>query len=246
MTEEKSIHLVARNTIIISLITSKNEEFKEIFSLGYSIGERFESKYDLGNKKVIDTNKFNDFANDISELINQKNVPYLIKVAEFSKKEFGGEISIDAILKNNKGEMVKIDIISDRGEKKTKGIFNRLARMMKSFSEEVTFIRAIDGVAGRGEIVEFLDLMKTFGKLRHKSDEDQFPYYPSKAVIVAHDFSSTVFENLNDLPKYNNKHNIPGTHISPDAGMKGAPKTMKCFIEMWKWNENSYPERIFD
>jgi hypothetical protein len=119
--------------------------------------------------------------------------------------------------------------------------------MLKSFSANVTFIKVIDSVAGKSEVLDFIDSLKTFGKLRHKNDnENEFPYFPSKAIVIARDYSPTLMDELEKLPRFSNKAAIPGTHISPDAGMMGAPSAMKCFIEVWKWNDSGYPERIFN
>ena len=76
-------------------------------------------------------------------------------------------------------------------------------------------------------------------------EDDVFPYFPAKAIIIAKDYSPTVFDEIENLPKFSGKMGIPGTHISPDAGMKGAPAVMKCFVELWKWFDNGkYPVQI--
>ena len=183
----------------------------------------------------------------LTNLITTSDVPDLIKVAEFARKEFGGELSIQPQLRNRNKKLIKVDLVLDRGKKHSKGIMDHLAvKMFKAYSEDVTFIKVIDGTAGRGEVLDFFDILKTFGKYAHnKEDTDIFPYFPAKAVIIAQDYSPTVFEELESLPKFKGKTNIPGTHVSPDAAMKGTPKAVKCFIELWKWYDTTYPERIF-
>ena len=245
-TDEKSIYLVGRNYCTVAVI-SQDHDFQRIYSLAYQLGELFESNYDLSHMKVIDTSKYEGFKDSIEKVLSLNETDFLISVSEFVKKEFGGDISIKASLINNNGKKITIDIISDRGNKKHKGLMGSLAtKMMKSFSEDVTFVKVIESTAGRGEVLDFLDNLKTFGRMRQKSiDEGVFPYFPAKAVIIARDYSPTVFDEIDKLPKFGGKMGIPGTHISPDAGMIGAPREMKCFIELWQWSDSdTYPTRI--
>lgn len=244
-TDERSIYLIAHKYCTVAIITTE-QNFQDIYSLAYAIGEKFEERFDLSNIKFVDAGLYETFNDDFQKILSDKQTPFLISVAEFVKKEFGGDISITPALKNNKGDSITIDLISDRGKKKHQGFFGTMAtRMMKSFSEEVNFVKVIDGTAGRGEVVEYLEVLKTFGRLRNKkSEEGVFPFFPAKAVVIARDFSPTVIEEINKLPKFGKKIGIPGTHISPDAGMPGAPASMKCFIELWQWNDSKYPDLI--
>lgn len=245
-TDEKSIYLIGRNFCTVALISSE-EEFQKNYSIGYKIGQAFEDKYDLSDIKVIDSTLYEDFRSDVKQILTEEDTPFLISVAEFVKKEFGGELSVKPTFKNNNGKVITLDMITDRGRKQHQGLFGGLAtHMMRSFSEDVTFVKVVETTAGRGEVLDFLDLIRTFGKLRTKNlEEDVFRYFPAKAIVIARDFSPTVFDEIEKLPKYGGKAGIPGTHISPDAGMKGAPNSMKCFVELWKWQDNKYPERIF-
>ncbi len=246
-TDEKSIYLIGRNFCTVALISSE-QEFQKIYSIGYKIGQTFEDTYDLSDIKLVDSSLYENFRSNVKKIISEEDTPFLISVAEFVKKEFGGELSIKPAFKNNAGKVVTIDMISDRGRKQRQGLFGGIAtHMMKSFSEDVTFVKVIETTGGRGEILDFFDLLRTFGKLRTKTlDEDIFPYFPAKAIVIARDFSPTVFDEIKKLPKYGGKAGIPGTHIAPDAGMKRSPNSTKCFIELWKWQDNNkYPERVF-
>lgn len=244
-TDEKSIFLVGRKYCTVALI-SPDHDFQKIYSLGYQLGELFESNYNLAEMKVIDTSKYEGFKESIEKVLTLNETDFLISVADFVKKEFGGDVSVKPTFKNNDGKQVTIDLVTDRGNKKNKGFFGTLAtKMLKSFSEDITFVKVVDSTAGRGEVADFLDTLKTFGRLRHKNmEEDVFPYFPSKAVIIARDFSPTVFDEIDKLSTFGGKIGIAGTHISPDAGMMGAPKEMKCFIELWQWFDDKYPVRI--
>ena len=238
-TDEKSIYLIGRNFITVALITTE-QEFQKIYSIGFKIGTKFEEQFELSDIKFIDSTKYESFKPVIADILAENDTPFLISVAEFVKKEFGGELSVKPSFKNNEGKSVTIDMLTDRGRKQHQGFFGGMAtHMMRSFSEDITFVKVIESTAGRGEVLDFIDLLRTFGKLRTKNlSDDVFPYFPSKGIIIAKDYSPTVFDEVTKLPKYGGKSGIPGTHISPDAGMKGDPNSMKCFIELWKWQDD--------
>ena len=246
-TDEKTIYLIARNYITVAIIAPNEISFDNIYSLGYKIGEEFEDTYNLSLNTIRDSDQYIHFNEVLTKLIDQSEIPFLIKTAEFAQKEFGGELSIQPQLKNRDGKLIKVDLVVDRGKKRSHGVMDHLTVIIfNAYSEVISFIIVIDGTAGRGEVLDFLDILKTFGKLtHHKENADEFPYFPAMAVIIANDFSPTVYEELKILPKFKGKANIPGTHVSPDAAMRGTPKSVKCFIELWKWHDNAYPERIF-
>lgn len=246
-TDERSIYLLGRKYCTVAVITSE-DDFQKIYSIGFKLGEKFEDQYDVSNLKFVDQSLYESFSTEVEKVLTENETPYLISVAEFVKKEFGGELSIKPSFKNNDGKLVTIDLLSDRGRKKHQGLMGGLAtKMFRSVSEDVTFVKVIDSTAGRGEVLDFFDLLKTFGRTRAKKiAEDVFPYFPSKAVVIARDYSPTLFDDIEKLPKFGGKTGIAGTHISPDAGMMGAPASMKCFIELWKWNDDKYPERILN
>ncbi|MFW9993696.1 MAG: hypothetical protein ACFFD4_16740 [Candidatus Odinarchaeota archaeon] len=248
--DNKTIYLVSRSQVLVAVIASNEIEFNKVYSLCYSIGEAFESQYDLKSENTVsvNVNKFKAFSTTLEKLLTKKTVPFIIKTAEFAQKEFGGKLSIQPVLKNNNREDIKIDLLLDRGEKKRVKLMGKLAtKMIKAFSEDVTFVKVIEGTAGRGEVMDFLDSLKTFGKLRtDKEHPEIYPYFPARAVVIAHDYSPTVFEQLRDLHRHKKKACIPGTHIAPDAAMHGSPAAVKCFVELWKWYDDRYPERIFN
>ncbi|MFX0092661.1 MAG: hypothetical protein ACFFBD_12935 [Candidatus Hodarchaeota archaeon] len=239
-TDEKIVYIVARKSVMVALIVAKQVPFEQIYSLAYTIGERFEEEYDL-TSNIVETDEFKEFSSVLEQIIHERDIPFLIRVAKFAQKEFGGKLSLQPQLKNRLGDTHKIDLVLDRGIKKG-GIVTKMARYVKSFSEEVTFVKVIDGTAGRGEIKDFLDLLTTYGRL-HTSKDDEFPYFPAKAAVVARDYSPTVKEEMNKLPKHKNKLAIPGIHIAPDARMTASAK---CFIELWKWHDDKYPELVQD
>ena len=73
---------------------------------------------------------------------------------------------------------------------------------------------------------------------------EEYPFFPARVAIIAHDYSPTVFEEVEKLPRYKGKAAIPGDHVTRKAKVKRFPDTARCFIEFWKWKDD-YPERVF-
>ncbi|MBD3404723.1 MAG: hypothetical protein GF411_01150 [Candidatus Lokiarchaeota archaeon] len=248
VTDEKTVFLAAREKTVTAIIAPVDSDFEKIYSLAYNIGEKFEETYDVFDGGNVDI--YASFENILSDILKENQVPFIFRVANFAKKEIGGDVSIRPRLKTRSGEYAIIDILVDYGDKSKKGsLRDRLIQKhLQVFSEEIIFIKAIDGTAGRGEVMKFLVSLKNYGVWRReKEDMDGvFPYFPSKAVIVARDFSPTVFEGLDELDRIEDKAYVAPDHLSFTLGMKRAPKTTKCFIELWKWHDSKYPERVFD
>ena len=245
-TDEKTIFLTNREYITIAVIAPKELDFKKVYSLAYSIGEKFEAMYDLTNIASINTEQFKSFHSVVDRLLNEIDVPFIIKVAEFAKKEFGGSVSVQPKLKDKKGEIITtIDVMVDRGKKRIeKGIRNKLiSKLHKAFSEDITFVKAIPATAGRGEVQDFLDLIDKFGgPFSSDTQEEGFRFFPSRVAIIAFDFSPTIKEILEKLPKDNSGVYIGATHVIPTANFSAAPKILKCYIEFWLWHNDKYPE----
>ncbi|MFW9991716.1 MAG: hypothetical protein ACFFD4_06625 [Candidatus Odinarchaeota archaeon] len=244
VTEEKIIFLAARSRIITAIIAPVDLEYKKVYSLAYRIGEKFEQTYELV-EEVPDQAKFRDFNEIIDKTLKEEEIPFLIQATEFARKEFGGAVSVQPKLQMRGGQLGVIDIVVDRGEKKSSfrgKLFIKL-RKLTAFSEDLTFIKVVDGVAGRGEVMDFLDSLKEFGDDRDESTEE-FPFFPSRGVVIARDFSPTVFEGLEKIQRFGGKAALSGDHVTRRAKLKAAPDVARCFIELWKWKED-YPERVF-
>ncbi|MFX0094038.1 MAG: hypothetical protein ACFFBD_20030 [Candidatus Hodarchaeota archaeon] len=244
-TEEKTIFLAARSRVVTAIIAPADLEFQKVYSLAYQIGEKFEDTYEIPESP--DEEKFKGFSEKLNEIIKKEEVPFLLQAAEFAKKEFGGEVSIRPTLKvreDRGGKTATIDIIVDRGEKKGESFGTRaVKRRWIAFSEDITFIKVVDGVAGRGEVIDFFDSLKGFGDDKDDTTEE-YPYFPARAVVVARDYSPTVFEEVEKLTRHKGKAVITGDHITWRARIGSFPDAGKCFIELWKWKED-YPERMF-
>jgi hypothetical protein len=248
MTDEKTVFLAARENIVTAIIAPVDSEFEDIFSLAYGLGEKFEEKYEVRDEGG-DVGIYRSFDSVVDEYLQREEVPYLIRVANFARKEIGGEVSIRPKLKTREGKFETVDILVDYGDRTSKGSFRdkMMQRHLKVFSTEVIFLKAIDGTAGRGEVMKFIESMKNYGTWRKEVDEmpDVFPYFPSKVVVIARDYSPTVFEGLEGWDRIDDKAYISADHLAFTFGAKIAPKVTKCFIELWKWHDDKYPERVF-
>ncbi|WXG42089.1 MAG: hypothetical protein WED07_15220 [Candidatus Freyarchaeum deiterrae] len=249
-TEEKNIFLAARRRVVTAIIASTDLEFQKVYSLAYQIGAAFEDMYELTESP--DQDKFKGFSTRLEGILKEKEVPFLLEAAEFAKKEFGGAISIRPELKVEHGKTMVIDLVVDRGKRNPEGVLNRLVqRRWKAFSEDITFVKVIDGIAGRGEVMDFIDSLRSVGEesgmhIRNHKDRaaEEFPYFPARAAVVARDYSPTVFEEMEKLLRVEGKACIAGDQITRQARGKYFPDSSKCFIELWKWKEG-YPERVF-
>ncbi len=246
-TDENNFYLIGRESITTCLISKKNLDFKEVYSLAVEISTEFEKMFGLELEGQIDVNHYTKFQKTLDSILNKQanEIPFDIKVAEFVKKEFGENISYQPKLKNNEGKYITIDLLVDNGSKNS-GFRNKfISRVHKSFSRDTTFVKVIDGIAGRAESLQFLDSIKTFGsRFSGPKDTETYAYFPRKSIIIARDYSPTLLEEL-DFKKHAGKSFIPATHILPTAGAHTAPDDMRCYVELWKWSEESYPERIF-
>ncbi len=242
-TDEKHIFLVAREKIVVAIITDIKIEFQKIYSFASKLAYKFEDKYDLEN--VSEVSIFDEFISDLNEIENEKTIPFKVKVAEFVSKEMGSKIGLDVNLNGNDGNEHTIDIIVDNGQKSVGRLRDkRLRKMVSAFSSDIIFVKIIDGTAGKAETIDFINSMKLFGA---KSDEkDVFAYFPSKAVIIAKEYSPTVIEELKNYPKKQNRIFIAGSHITQKSNLKISPDSSKCFIELWQWFDDKYPERILN
>ncbi|MFW9919593.1 MAG: hypothetical protein ACFFED_08340 [Candidatus Thorarchaeota archaeon] len=247
VTDEKTVFLAAREKTVTAIIAPLDSDFDEVYSLAYTLGEKFEEKYEVVEGGEVGI--YRSFDTVMTELLQRKEIPFLIRVANFARKEIGGDVSVRPRLKTRSGTYDTVDLLVEYGEKsKRGGIRDRLIQKhLRVFSEEVIFVKTVDGTAGKGEVMKFIESMKNYGTWRREEEtmDDVFPYFPSRAVIVARDYSPTVFEGLEGLDRIDSKSYIAPDHLFPTFGTKMAPKTTKCFIELWKWHDDKYPERIF-
>jgi len=246
-TDEKNVHLVGRNRIVTALIADNDVESRHLLSLGLQLGEEFENRYvkELQGQ-VNEISIVDNFSSTVESILSSEEIPFLVQAVDFIKKEFGGDLSVNSVVQNREGERNKIDVISDRGDKNPRSFRDRvIKRTLKGFSEDVIFFKIIDGIGGKNEVIEFIESMQTYGTKHAADDDGHFPYFPAKAVIIARGFSPTLNEVLGKYPTRSGKAYIGGTHII-NHPYQFSPASMKCFIEIWKWEETApYPELYF-
>ena len=244
-TDEKHIFLVAREKIVVAIICEIRIDFKEVFAFASKIASQFEENYDM--KNVTEVSLFDGFIKHIESIEKEDIIPFPLRVAEFATKEFGNKISLDVSIIGSDKNKYKIDLMVDNGEKSSGSFRDKsIRKMINAYSEDIFLIKIIDGTAGMAEVSEFLESMKLFGirPIHEKTDDQTFPYFPSKAIIIARDYSPTVFEKLKEYPSRRDKTYISGSHILPSTRAKFSPDTSKCFIEIWQWFDDKYPERV--
>jgi len=172
-----------------------------------------------------------------------------LKVAKWAKKEFGGELQLNAVLLPREGaQKLKVDILLDRGEISPKKIQDKISlKRFQALKKDIIFIKVVDGIVGRGEVKDFIEKVQQFGHLEIDNlNENIFPYFPKMVVICGRDFSDTVYDLTNELYKVkNNKHYFLSKYLNIKLiSQLGILDTINAWVEYWKWKE-PYPERIF-
>ncbi|MFW9932054.1 MAG: hypothetical protein ACFFDR_05295, partial [Candidatus Thorarchaeota archaeon] len=102
-----------------------------------------------------------------------------------------------------------------------------------------------EGRVTRGEVMEFIDSLDGFGVQTMKKDNLEFvPYFPTRAVIIAREFTDPVFDYLRKLPRENGSIFVDGSHVFAGRRIKQAPKNARCVVEVYRWQENGEPEPL--
>jgi len=248
ITNDKAIVISASDYVSVALIIDLDDDVDEWFDKAYEIGQRFEEIYDMENWKGS-LAEFNGFKDELKKLLVKKEENYLLAVAKWAKKEFGGEIRVNAILKPRKNKpKLKVDILLDRGDIDPRNLPNKLyLKRFQGLKKDLIFIKVVDGIVGRGEIKDFIEQVQEFGHFElEQVEEDIFPYFPKMVVIVGRDFSDTVKDLESTLYKVkNNKHYIQSKYLNLKVvGQLAKTELFNAYIEYWKW-DTPYPIRIF-
>ena len=77
-----------------------------------------------------------------------------------------------------------------------------------------------------------------------KGNLEFIPYFPSRALIVAREYTPQVFEFLKKLRTDGQGHYIDGSHIFAHHKMKGIEKNPKCYVDVLQWHDNGEPNEI--
>ena len=247
-TEEKVIHLAARETTITALISPKSPEYQQAYSLANELGRQFEDLHRQSDGEY-EPDEFSDFHEMAAEFLQKIRNPFYSRVAGFVHEKYGGSVSIKPRLMKRTGAEGIVDMVvnlpqkegqpDNGGKKDRKGLSS-------AFSKNFIFVKVADGRLGRGEFLDFIDSIDGYGvRIISKGKINFMPYYPSRVVIVAREFDSNVFEYLKKLPKSNNQTYIDGAHVFAEIKMKDVPKNTKCIIELYEWREGTEPELVF-
>ena len=236
-TDEKVIYLAPREKTITALISPKKKEYQEAFSLARELGRRFEDGRVVTSTPL--TEDYDDFEEVADEFLKRIKNPFVSNVSSFVQGAYGGEVSIEARLFRRDGGQGIVDVLVDTSSKE-----NGSANGSSLFSEHYIFVKAIEGILGRIQLIDFIDSLDRFGVRFMNKDEFTFrPYFPSRAVIVARDFDEGA---LQFLEKYTHKGKtfIDGAHIYAGLKLKDIPKETRCFVDLWQWRDDAPPERI--
>ena len=236
-TDEKVIYLAPRDKTITALIAPKKKEYQEAYSLASELGRKFEEgRYSTPMPLSDDYDDFEEIADEFLKKI--KN-PFVSQVSSFVRTKYGGEVSIEARLFKRDGGQGTIDVLVDTSSKE-----NGSANGRSLFGEHYIFVKVIEGILGRVQLIDFIDSLDRFGVRFMNKDEFIFrPYFPSKAVIVARDYDQG---SLQFLEKYTHKNKtyIDGAHIYAGLKLKEIPKETRCFVDLWQWRDDASPEKI--
>ncbi len=248
ITNDKAIVISSTENLTVSIIIDLEDNIDDWFDKAYLIGEKFEELYDIKNWSG-EIGQFKDFSEELNKILHAKEESFLLKVAKWAKKEFGGELQLNTVLLPREGaQKLKVDILLDRGEISPKKIQDKISlKRFQVLKKDIIFIKVIDGIVGRGEVKDFIEKVQQFGHLETDNlNENIFPYFPKMVVICGRDFSDTVYDLTDELYKVkNNKHYFLSKYLNIKLiSQLGILDTLNAWVEYWKWKE-PYPERVF-
>ncbi|NHI82815.1 MAG: hypothetical protein EAX81_00740 [Candidatus Thorarchaeota archaeon] len=239
-TEEKVIFLARKNKVITAIIKPQNPDHQSTVSLAYELAEQFESRFDVPRNPQ--PSMYKDFEGVVDDYIREIKNPFLSRVARFIHKQYGGEVAIKPRFNKKSGSQGVIDIVASTQEE-SRDLRNGISNL---YSDKYTFVQAVDGVAKKGDIMEFLDNTDCYGVMVMIKDSLEFvPYFPSRAVVVARQYPEDLLGYLDKLPRDKGRIYIDGTHAFVGLGIKGLKRDPKCFVELWKWRDSDDPVRAY-
>ncbi len=227
-TDEKVIFLAEREETITALIAPKTPEFEEILEVASVLGDHFERNYEI--TEMPQNGAYSAFSIFVDELLKEVEHPFLDRVARFVHDEYGGEISIKPRLIKRNGKEGVVDAMLSQANKSKYADMDKSESRINMFCDSISFVRAIDGIADKIDLMEFADQTDKFGIRVMNGDEMEFkPYFPSRAIVVAQEYDPSVFEYLQELTDKDGRKCIDG---------------QDTVIEMWKWKEQGQPEKL--
>ncbi|MFW9788076.1 MAG: hypothetical protein ACFFE2_07215 [Candidatus Thorarchaeota archaeon] len=237
-TEEKVIYLAPRDKIITALIAPKKKEYQLAYSLANELGRQFEESEIAASGSNREA--YNEFTEIADQYLRKIQNPFITRVSDFIQSHYPGKVSIRPHLMKRDGSQGTIDMLIDAGKKKANG-----GELSGQFGENYSFVKVVDTRVGRVHVIDFIDSLDNFGVLAMKKDEMILePYFPAKAIIVGREYDSGALEFLSKLPENKTGKYIDGAYIFAGFKLRGIPKETRCLIDVWKWNDDTEPERV--
>jgi hypothetical protein len=237
-TEEKVIYLAPRDKIITALIAPKKKEYQMAYSLANELGRQFEDSEISSNPS--ETTAYNEFAEVADQFLRKIQNPFITRVSEFIQDQYPGKVSIRPSLMKRDGSQGTVDLLIDAGKKKSNG-----GELSGQFGENYTFVKALDTEVGRVQVIDFIDSLDDFGVLTMKKDEMILqPYFPARAILVGREYEPGAIDFLKKLPESKIGRYVDGAYIYAGLKLKGIPKETRCVVDVWKWHDDTSPERV--
>ncbi len=253
-THNKKITISLSENVVVALILESAASQEKYQGIAYELGHQFDKVYGP-ILKVWNGNRgqFTPFKENLSMILQTKQDPFVVQVAKWATKEFGGEIHIDQELITSSGEGFLVNLIIDRGKSKDLMFREKLLnKFYKGYDRDIFFFKVQEDIIGLNDIDKFIESCKDLGYECHQKErcEHYFDYFPSKIIILAPNFSPTALEKIAEITEYDEKQskhfivsNQVGKHMRA-AAKKGKVPMLRCNVELWTW-QTPYPERIF-
>ena len=242
-TEEKVIYLAARESIITALIAPVRKEYQEAYSLADELGKQFEVV--RNGSESLHAEEFSEFNVVADSFLKKIRNPFTSRVSEYIHEKYGGEISIKPRLMKESGSEGTIDMIVNLGPKSGGKGNGGSKDLFAAFSDSYIFVKTAEGRVSRGDVMDFIDAMDGFGtRIMRKGSLEFLPYFPTRAVIMAREYTEPVFEFLKNLPRDKNGVYLDGSHVFAGFKGKGVPKQVRCYFDVYKWLDNQEVEQI--
>ncbi len=243
-TEEKVIYLAARDQIITALIAPVRKEFQEAYALADDLGEEFEKM--RNGITTLQPEEYTKFGPTADRFLKEIKNPFLSRVSKYVHKKYGGEIALKPRLMKESGAEGIVDMVVNLGVRYNQGSNGHgRSAVVTAYSDSYVFCKVSEGMMSKGEVMEFIDAVDGFGfRTMKKGNLEFLPYFPSRALIVAREFTPQVVEFLQKLRKDKEGHYLDGSHIFAAHKIKGAAKNPKCYVDIFQWHDNGEPEEI--
>ena len=241
-TEEKTIFLATQSNTITALITPTSKEWQEANVLASELGKQFEDGFYTPG--CLQPDEYLDFQPVAEEFLRKIKNPFVSNVASFVHEKYGGSIAIKPRLMKESGNEGTVDMLVNLGirydddyEAQKNG-----KATQDIYSDAYIFCKVSEGILSRGEVMEFIDSLDGFGVQTMKKDNLEFvPYFPTRAVIVAREYTNPVSDYLNKLPRENGSVYVDGSHVFAGRRIRQTAKNVRCIVDVYRWQDNGEP-----